>query len=191
MERWWPRRRSSGCGVEFVMDTERCESRSCAPTGPIGELKGGPVVEGGILSDGYMGTLARGRYSRFIDWRGADDDEGHCWCWCWCWCRRGWLEWLETDDAVLSLLEAPRRWWPWRDVLMSPERLSTLPISVDVRSIDWMPRGAEGMSSFPMLPSPACLFVMRETPDMLEARLVRPLTGPLGSLPFIMARLPA
>jgi hypothetical protein len=92
---------------------------------------------------------------------------------------------------VLSLLEAPRR-CECRGAALKPERSppypTTLPISVDVRSIDWMPGGAVYRSSCRPA-SPGCLLVAREAPDMLEARLLRPLTGPLASLLFSMALL--
>jgi hypothetical protein len=91
------------------------------------------------------------------------------------------------DDAVLRRLDVPRRCEARGALPMpSPMRPPRLPISVDVRSIDMTAGGAEGAdrcswsACAPL--SPAGLFVARDMPEKLEARLVRPLTGTLGSL---------
>lgn len=56
-----------------------------------------------------------------------------------------------------------------------------LPISVDVRNMDWIPGPAEDRRSGLPVP-PAYMFVERDMLERLDARLVRPLTGPFGSL---------
>jgi hypothetical protein len=126
-----------------------------------------------IVGDSVSGVYV-GIASRIAEYLGADDDDGHCRC-----CLLVWFEWLDSDEAVLSLLEAPRRCgargMPDR---LSPGMPTRFPISVEVRSIDEM--AVEASTS--CLPPPAATLDMRDRFDRFDARLVRPLTGPLGSL---------
>jgi hypothetical protein len=76
--------------------------------------------------------------------RGAEEDEGHC-----RWCLLAQLEVPDIDDAVESLLLAPRRCGALGTLPMpetSPVRPTTLPISVEVRSMDMTP-GADARRS--------------------------------------------
>jgi len=127
------------------------------------------IIVGDSMSWAYVGVA-----SRIAECLGADDDDGHCRC-----CLLAWFEWLDNDEAVLSLLEAPRRCggrgMPER---LSPGMPTRFPISVEVRSIDEM--AAEASTS--CLAPPAAMLDMRDRLDRFDARLVRPLTGPLGSL---------
>jgi hypothetical protein len=71
----------------------------------------------------------------------------------------------------------------------SPVRPPRLPISVEVRSMDMTPAEAR-RSCFPgPTRSPSCLLVALDMADKLEARLLRPLGGPLGSLLLSMVLL--
>lgn len=101
------------------------------------------IIVGESVSAIYCG-------SRAMECRAAEEDEGHC-----RWCLLARLELLESEDAVESLLEAPRRCGA-RAKLPAPEispvRPTTLPISVDVRSMDMMLGPAEERRSG--LPAP-------------------------------------
>jgi hypothetical protein len=174
---------NSGCGIVCVIDNERCESRSRPRIGTKGELPGMFIMVSESVSGTYCGTLGIGGMgSRVIECRAADEDEGHC-----RWCLLVWLEWFDSDEAVLRRLDAPRRCGA-RGTLPKPDespvRPTTLPISVEVRSMDMTPGPAEDRRSCLAgpAPSPAYLFVLRDMPEALEARLARPLPGPLGSL---------
>lgn len=113
--------------------------------------------------------------SRIEERLGADEDEGHC-----RWCLLARLELPDMDEAVESLLLAPRRCGARGTLPMperSPVRPTTLPISVVVRSMDMTP-GADARRS--CLSAPPCgLYVARDMADRLDALLVRPLA--LGS----------
>lgn len=85
--------------------------------------------------------------------RGAEEDEGHC-----RWCLLARLDVPDIDEVVESLLLASRRRGA-RGTLampeMSPIRPTTLPISVEVRSMDMTP-GADARRSCLSAP-PWCL----------------------------------
>jgi hypothetical protein len=71
----------------------------------------------------------------------------------------------------------------------SPVKPPKLPISVEVRSIDMMPGPERRSCLVEPPPSPWTLPVARDMADKLEARLLRPLGGPLGSLLLSMTLL--
>jgi hypothetical protein len=75
---------------------------------------------------------------------GAEEEEGHC-----RWCLLVRLELPDMEEAVESLLLAPRRCGA-RGPLPTPERFpvrpTRLPISVEVRSMDMTP-GADARGS--------------------------------------------
>jgi len=142
---------------------------------------------GDRVSATYWGPMGGG--SRVLDQRAAEDDDGH-----WRWCLLARLEWLETEEAVESLLEAPRRCGA-RDRLPMPAdsppvRPTTLPISVDVRSIDMTPGpAAERRSGLAVWCGKGP--DVRLMADILDAREVRP-PPPLGSrsLSIVVACMP-
>ena len=114
--------------------------------------------------------------------RGAEEDEGHC-----RWCLLVRLEVPDMEEAVESLLLAPRRCGARGTLPMperSPVRPMTLPISVEVRSMDMTP-GADARRSCLSAP-PWALWVARDIADMFDALLVRPLA--LGSRSASIAR---
>jgi hypothetical protein len=143
------------------------------------------IMVGESVSGTYCGI--GGGSSRVIEPRAADEDEGRCRCFLF-----AGLEQLDMEEAVLRRLDAPRRCEARGTVPMpSSIRPPRLPISVDVRSIDMTPGPAEERRSCLVRPppSPAGLLVARDMAERLEARLVRPLTGPLGSLLLSMMPL--
>lgn len=82
--------------------------------------------------------------SRVDDLRGADEDEGHC-----RWCLLAGLEVPDMDEAMESLLLAPRRCGARGTPPKpgpSPEAPMMFPISVEVRNMDMTP-GADARDS--------------------------------------------
>jgi hypothetical protein len=136
-----------------------------------GDEPGRCIIVGERVSATYCGPDG----SRIEERRGAEEEEGYC-----RWCLLARLEVPDIEDVVDSLLLAPRRCGA-RGTLPRPERSpvrpTTLPISVDVRSMDMTP-GADARRSCLSLPA-CCLYVARDTADRLDALLVRPLA--LGS----------
>jgi hypothetical protein len=142
------------------------------PVGTKGDDPGMFITVGERVSAMYCGMFC----SRPMEYRGAEDDEGY----------RGWCllvrpEWLDTDEVVDILLDAPRR-CALPGMLLTPDmrfvRPWRLPISVEVRSIDVTPGPADEKRSdlgapWGFLPD------VRLIADILEARDVRP--PPFGS----------
>jgi hypothetical protein len=105
-----------------------------------GDDPGRSMMVGERVSATYCGPEG----SRIEVRRGAEEDEGHC-----RWCLLAQLEVPDIDDAVESLLLAPRRCGALGTLPMpetSPVRPTTLPISVEVRSMDMTP-GADARRS--------------------------------------------
>lgn len=138
-----------------------------------GEEPGIFIIVGESVSATYCGPES----SRLEDRRAADEDEGYC-----RWCLLARLELFDNDEAVESRLDAPRRCGA-RGMLPMPDKSpvmpTTLPISVDVRSIDITPGAADDRRSD--VPGPCgYLPVARLVVEKLDARELRPL--PFGSL---------
>lgn len=118
------------------MDSERCESlsREC---GTSGEDPGMVIIVGESVSATNCGAWC----SLVVERRAAEEDEGYC-----RWCLLARLELLERDDAVERRLDAPHLCGARAALPMpgkSPDKPTTLPISVEVRSMDMTPGPAD------------------------------------------------